>query len=85
MPAGVFDMIALICWGVGWYKRRMVLVYIFIGMMAFDFFIDFCLFIIFMVVLNALYVAYFYPASGDSYFVVTDRVFLICSSSLPIV
>ncbi|CDJ64023.1 hypothetical protein, conserved [Eimeria necatrix] len=60
---GVFDTVAVICWGVGFYRRKIMLLYVFIGMMAVDFFLDFCLFIILMIVVNALYIAFFFPSA----------------------
>ncbi|CDJ58778.1 hypothetical protein, conserved [Eimeria maxima] len=58
---GLVDTVAVVLWVLGWYKQKLIFVYVFIGMMAFDFIIDFCLFIIFMAVINALYIAYFFP------------------------
>lgn len=61
--SGLFDTVAVVLWVLGWYKQKLIFVYVFIGVMAFDFIIDFCLFIIFMAVINALYIAYFFPVS----------------------
>ncbi|KAL8429308.1 hypothetical protein ACSSS7_006673 [Eimeria intestinalis] len=63
---GVYDLIAIVCWVVGWYKRKMTLVYVFVGMMALDFAVDLLLLVVFLTLLNVFYVAYFYPASKDS-------------------
>ncbi|KAL8446787.1 hypothetical protein Emag_004548 [Eimeria magna] len=60
---GVYDIIAIVCWVVGWYKRKMTLVYVFIGMTAVDFAVDLLLLVVFLTLLNVFYVAYFYPAS----------------------
>ncbi|CDI76819.1 hypothetical protein, conserved [Eimeria acervulina] len=60
---GVFDTVAVVLWVYGWHKQKITLLYVFIGMMAFDFAIDFCLFFVFMAVINALYIAYFFPSS----------------------
>ncbi|KAL8275225.1 hypothetical protein Esti_000809 [Eimeria stiedai] len=54
---GVYDIVALVCWVAGWYKRKMVLVYVFIGMMAVDFAVDLLLLIIFLTLINVFYVA----------------------------
>lgn len=61
--SGVFDTVAVVLWVYGWHKQKITLLYVFIGMMAFDFAIDFCLFFVFMAVINALYIAYFFPVS----------------------
>lgn len=44
----------------------MGLIYFFIGMTALDFFLDFCLLIVFLIVINALYIAYFYPVGSGA-------------------
>ncbi|XP_026192336.1 uncharacterized protein LOC113147126 [Cyclospora cayetanensis] len=60
---GVYDSIAIGLWVYGWYYAKIGLVYIFVGMTALAFFVDFCLLIIFLVVINVLYVAYFFPSA----------------------
>ncbi|KAL8428129.1 hypothetical protein Efla_005832 [Eimeria flavescens] len=67
---GVYDLIALACWVFGWYKRRMIWVYIFIGMMAVDFAVDLLLLFVFLTLFNVFYVAYFYPASSGFFIVI---------------